>query len=105
MVKTKKSGDTLASRLALVMKSGKGKFSLNFSIVNKIGANTLSSHHGFQVHHEDSPLRQGQAGPHLRQLPSSAQVRARVLRHARQDPRPPLQRQQRTSFPFPRVGA
>jgi hypothetical protein len=25
MVKTKKSGDTLSSRLALVMKSGKGK--------------------------------------------------------------------------------
>lgn len=26
MAKTKKSGDTLASRLALVMKSGKGEF-------------------------------------------------------------------------------
>lgn len=26
MAKTKKSGDTISSRLALVMKSGKGKF-------------------------------------------------------------------------------
>jgi hypothetical protein len=33
MVKTKKSGDTLSSRLALVMKSGKGK--LNTPIAAK----------------------------------------------------------------------
>ncbi|KAJ5378710.1 60S ribosomal protein [Penicillium cosmopolitanum] len=45
MVKAKKSGETISSRLALVMKSGK-------------------------VRHEDPPLRQGQAHPHCRQLPS-----------------------------------
>lgn len=75
MVKTKKSGDTLSSRLALVMKSGKGK--QVFSIAQMSNSLTTSlSYHGYQVHHEDSPLWQGQARPHLRKLPSSAQVRA-----------------------------
>lgn len=37
-----------------------------------------------------SPLREVQAGDHLQQLPPAAQVRARVLRDARQDRRAPL---------------
>lgn len=97
MAKTKKSGDTITSRLALVMKSGKGK-SCPARTWNRTVL-TVPSHHGQQVDHEDSPLRQGQVDPHLCQLPAPAQVRARVLRDARKDPSAPLQWQQRTSNP------
>lgn len=96
MAKNKKSGDTISSRLALVMKSGKGE-SISHDSKVCIKPLTLPSHHGLQVYHEDPSLRQGQTHPYCWQLPSSAQVRTRVLRHARQDPRAPLQRQQRTS--------
>lgn len=71
MAKTKKSADNFSSRLALVMKSGKGESSIASPALSLL---TEPSDHGQQIHHEDPPLRQGQAGPHRRQLPALAQV-------------------------------
>lgn len=78
--KKTKTGDTLNSRLALVMKSGKvvlgykstlkGKsaegVSLRISIISRALLLTCSRC--------SPPLWQGQAGPHCRQHPSSPQV-------------------------------
>ncbi|KMQ42279.1 hypothetical protein HL42_7018 [Trichophyton rubrum] len=70
MAKAKKTTDTLSSRLALVMKSGKGMLL------------RLGSHYGIQIYPQDPPLWQGQAHPHCWKLPTSAQVGARVLCYA-----------------------
>ena len=52
-------------------------------------------HAGLHHHAQVAARRQGQARHHRQQLPAAAQVRDRVLRHAVQDRRAPLQRQQR----------
>lgn len=79
MAKAKKTGDTVSSRLALVMKSGKGWPNSHLRSRKSL---TEDSHHGHQIHLQDPPLWKGQADPDCRKLPATAQVRARVLRHA-----------------------
>lgn len=115
--KTKKTADSINSRLALVMKSGKGS-NLPQSTATQSQANLtvrkISSHSGLQVNPQVPPIRQSQACHHRRQHPAPAQERARVyvnetaqqrlwiilmriyrLLYALQDQRPPLRRKQR----------
>ena len=85
--KTKKAADSINSRLALVMKSGKGMSSAfvpHASYTSRHGKHsdrlmiTVLSYSGLQVNLEDSSLRQGQACYHRRQHPSTPQERARM---------------------------
>lgn len=107
-VQTKKAAESINSRLALVMKSGK------YSLGYKTALKTLRSGKGEQgtqgsqaasMYHDDLHRSlptiavccllylSSQAGHHLQQHPTCAQVRAGVLRYAFQDWRAPLLRQ------------
>ena len=83
--KAKKTADSINSRLALVMKSGKGKDTKLPSKLTNTGLHPdiCCSHPRLQVYSEDPPIRQGQARHHRWQHPSSPQVRIGVLCHVR----------------------
>jgi len=93
--KTKRTADSINSRLALVMKSG--KVTLGYKSVLKTlrsGKAKLVIIAGQYTSFQD--VRRAYLTPILRQHTSSPQVRARVLLHAFQDTGPPLLWQQRT---------
>ena len=86
--KAKKAADNINSRLALVMKSGKGKPLIGASAEQL--AKSAPSHIGLQVNSQIPTIWQGQARYHCRQYSTSTQKRARVLLHAGKVQRTPF---------------
>ena len=87
--KAKKAADSINSRLALVMKSGKGMLHLELcaSFPRKSHLELISptSHSRLQIHTQISTIWQSQTRHHRWQHPAPPQERARVLLHAVQD--------------------
>ena len=83
--KAKKTADSINSRLALVMKSGKGEILIwsvwKHGTLKNCGLTfwlPTISHSRIQINAQDSPIWQSQAGHHCWQHPTSPQKRTRM---------------------------
>jgi large subunit ribosomal protein L30e len=69
--KAKKTADSINSRLALVMKSGKGKLNQDSTIRRLVDG--AGSYPGLQVHSQITPIRQSKTRDYRRQHSTASQ--------------------------------
>lgn len=97
--KAKKTADSINSRLALVMKSGKGMTEKHLEDEILCLTSFKCSHPRLQVYSQIFALRKSEVGHHRWQYSSSTKERTRVLFDAVKDKRSPLRGKQCRSYP------